>query len=334
MVYDLQTPTPPRATLPPRHATPTAPTTVTPRTRAPTDLVRTTPTSRQPPDQRDSATSPASVRARAPPAAPCSTTPTSKPPMPPRRTTMIFATCPGVHLVWLGSAAVVLVRRWCSGCGAGARRCQARHSAPSRARHKRPAARSVHRRARRVVRCSEEQEAEAGPTAAHIATDDKALLGALSAAASMPSAPAGGEPTAPAYGLAAPAGGSSSGAVVLPPTAPVLEADAEGFELPPGRSAGRKPVVVRARRSRRRCPHRACYLLRRLRFKRPSLHSTSRTDPPLHLGRSCRPHRRPHALEPVRTAGEGMSARKSDGKRGPRRSSWRSSLRRIRMYAL
>lgn len=78
-----------------------------------------------------------------------------------------------------------------------------------------------------------EQEAEAGPTAAHIATDDKALLGALSAAASMPSAPAGGEPTAPAYGLAAPAGGSSSGAVVLPPTAPVLEADAEGFELPP-----------------------------------------------------------------------------------------------------
>ncbi|GAK67278.1 uncharacterized protein PAN0_017d5505 [Moesziomyces antarcticus] len=75
-----------------------------------------------------------------------------------------------------------------------------------------------------------EQEAEAGPTAAHIATDDKALLGALSAAASMPSAPATSEATAPAYGFA---GGSSSGAVILPPTAPVLEADAEGFELPP-----------------------------------------------------------------------------------------------------
>ncbi|SPO29226.1 uncharacterized protein UTRI_06175 [Ustilago trichophora] len=80
-----------------------------------------------------------------------------------------------------------------------------------------------------------------GPTAAHIATDDKALLGALSAAASMPSAPAVDRDTsAPAYGApedSAAGGSSSSGiqttAAASGPSAPALELDGEGFEVAP-----------------------------------------------------------------------------------------------------
>ncbi|SPO29898.1 uncharacterized protein UTRI_06175_B [Ustilago trichophora] len=81
-----------------------------------------------------------------------------------------------------------------------------------------------------------------GPTAAHIATDDKALLGALSAAASMPSAPAVDTDTsAPAYGAPedSAAGESSNSDVQATasaasgPSAPALEVDGEGFEVAP-----------------------------------------------------------------------------------------------------
>lgn len=82
----------------------------------------------------------------------------------------------------------------------------------------------------------EAEEEERGPTQGHIATDDKAVLGALSAAASMPSAPAGTvavagarEISAPAYGAAE--GGSSSSAPLAGPSAPTLEVDGEGFEV-------------------------------------------------------------------------------------------------------
>ncbi|CDS01089.1 uncharacterized protein SPSC_00109 [Sporisorium scitamineum] len=84
-------------------------------------------------------------------------------------------------------------------------------------------------------------EPSTGPVAAHIATDDKAVLGALSAAASMPSAPATDrEMLAPAYGAreASAAGGSSNvagapSAVSAGPSAPHLEVDGDGFEVAP-----------------------------------------------------------------------------------------------------
>ncbi|SJX65755.1 uncharacterized protein SRS1_16314 [Sporisorium reilianum f. sp. reilianum] len=84
-------------------------------------------------------------------------------------------------------------------------------------------------------------EPATGPVAAHIATDDKAVLGALSAAASMPSAPAvDRDVSAPAYGAreGSAAGGSSNvasapSAAAAGPSAPDLEADADGFEVVP-----------------------------------------------------------------------------------------------------
>ncbi|TKY87976.1 hypothetical protein EX895_003072 [Sporisorium graminicola] len=94
---------------------------------------------------------------------------------------------------------------------------------------------------RAPARSSDAYESPTGPVAAHIATDDKAVLGALSAAASMPSAPAvDRELSAPAYGAGegSAAGGSSNiagapGAVSAGPSAPDLEVDGDGFEVAP-----------------------------------------------------------------------------------------------------
>lgn len=81
---------------------------------------------------------------------------------------------------------------------------------------------------------------QAGPTAAHIATDDKAVLGALSAAVSMPSAPGvEREISAPAYGAPSGSTGSAGGSASTVagesgpslPSAPVFEVDGEGFEV-------------------------------------------------------------------------------------------------------
>lgn len=72
---------------------------------------------------------------------------------------------------------------------------------------------------------SSSEEEASGVVAAHIATDDKALLSALREGASMPNA----APSAPAY---ADSGTSSSTVQVSTPTAPALEVDNDGFELP------------------------------------------------------------------------------------------------------
>uniref|UniRef100_V5EXG7 Uncharacterized protein n=1 Tax=Kalmanozyma brasiliensis (strain GHG001) TaxID=1365824 RepID=V5EXG7_KALBG len=94
---------------------------------------------------------------------------------------------------------------------------------------------------------SERYDEPRGPVAAHIATDDKAVLGALSAAASMPSAP-GAEVSAPAYGAAeeSAAGGSSNvaglAAGVAGPSAPDLEVDRDGFEISPADVDVSEPV--------------------------------------------------------------------------------------------
>ncbi|SPC62002.1 uncharacterized protein UHOD_08148 [Ustilago sp. UG-2017b] len=77
-----------------------------------------------------------------------------------------------------------------------------------------------------------EDESTSGPTAAHIATDDKAVLAALSATASMPSAPgAVANAAAPAYGEDAGASGSGGGAP-SGPSAPALAVDDDGFQVP------------------------------------------------------------------------------------------------------
>nr|CDI56135.1 putative protein [Melanopsichium pennsylvanicum 4] len=91
-----------------------------------------------------------------------------------------------------------------------------------------------------AVSASQSEECESvGPTTAHVATDDKAVLGALRDGASMPSAPCTAEASAPAYGVSIQegVGGSSdseSGSVATPsPSAPALELDTDGFEVPP-----------------------------------------------------------------------------------------------------
>lgn len=81
---------------------------------------------------------------------------------------------------------------------------------------------------------SRDEYEPSGPVAGHVATDDKAMLGALSAAASMPSAPAvDGGASAPAYGASQTSGVGSS-AAAAGPSAPDLEVDRDGFEVAPG----------------------------------------------------------------------------------------------------
>ncbi|PWZ03500.1 hypothetical protein BCV70DRAFT_235166 [Testicularia cyperi] len=83
-----------------------------------------------------------------------------------------------------------------------------------------------------------------GPIAGHIATDDKAMLGALSAAASAPPVPQHG--SAPAYGSdhdtsSSPlrvSGSSATAGAAADPSAPTLDTDEDGFELGPASMAG------------------------------------------------------------------------------------------------
>ncbi|GAC97914.1 hypothetical protein PHSY_005502 [Pseudozyma hubeiensis SY62] len=80
---------------------------------------------------------------------------------------------------------------------------------------------------------SQDEHEPSGPVAGHVATDDKAVLGALSAAASMPSAPAvDGGTSAPAY-VASHASGVGSSAAAAGPSAPDMEVDGDGFEIAP-----------------------------------------------------------------------------------------------------
>lgn len=102
-------------------------------------------------------------------------------------------------------------------------------------------------RERRASRDENTPSGPVGPVAAHLATDDKAVLGALSAAASMPSAPAvaDGDASAPAYGapqLSAAARSTDAAG----PSAPDLQVDDDGFEVAPTDSiaAGSLPRTV------------------------------------------------------------------------------------------